>query len=70
MRVSCSSRCSYTGKSIASGKLGAVIAEMYLFVLDVHDHVHILVIVEMAKCKRYRNLLIANGYQGWSNVIN
>ena len=40
-RPSCFYRFSYTAKSITSSKLGAVIAEMYLFVLDMNDHIHV-----------------------------
>ena len=49
MQVSCFYQYSYTDKSITSSKLGAVIAEVYLFVLDMNDHVHFFVIIDVAK---------------------
>ena len=55
---------------MTGGKLGAVIAEVYYFILYMHNHIYVLVAIDFAKCKRNRYLLIANCYQGWPNVID
>ena len=57
MQASCFYRYSYTDKSTTSSKLGAVIAEVYLFVLNMNDHIHIFVVIDVAKRKRNRYLL-------------
>ena len=55
---------------MACSKFGAVIAEVYLFVLDMYDHIHFFVIIDVAECKRNRYLLITYRYQLWPNVID
>jgi len=70
MQVSCFYRYSCTDKSTTSSKLGAVVAEVYLFVLDMNNHIHSVIIIYVAKRKRNRYFLITYSYQRWPNVID
>ena len=55
---------------MAGSKLGAIVTEVYLFVLNMNDHIHLVIIVDVAESKRDRYLLITYRYQRRSNIID
>src|SRR5215469_2946727 len=70
MQHSCLCLCSCTGKSTAGCKLGAVVAEVNLFILDMDDHIQFPILIDIAKRKRNRYLLIPGSDKVWPYVID
>ena len=55
---------------MAGGKLGAAIAEVDHFILDMYDHIYFFIAIDLAERESDRYLLVPDRNQGWTNVIN
>ena len=48
---------------MAGGKLGAVVAEVDYFVLDMHDHIYFFIAIDFTEGECNRYLLVPDRYQ-------